>query len=381
MSESTNINVVPIPPPTIPRPTSHMNGKTSDSVVSQGSTQVHPQTEVPFDLTSYIYNAGFVHAAWADTFLNISPHPPLRLHALLASRSPLLYRFLSNYVNQGPPYNINITCNDPNITTQSLSMALATLYGHQLDIVNCSLSNLKGLVAAGNLLGLESVVLAGYQGIVNSVSRDTLADLFSFVLSKVITQGSNNGSNTANTGSSSGSSLDSNPSQSSGLSSSSSPGMGENNGLYNSTPGSSNGTTNPNALSFEDISMTYPGPYPPFTNQLLSILVDFLLLDMNASEKPLDSIYKSILVGLPFYVYKFICESDKLKVKSHMERHSFAREMTGLREHARRAQLQANSGNIAYEENVVLAFGGGKGGVEVIRKMAGKKKTLWKASQ
>lgn len=344
----------PAPPPVRVPANGHANGKPNDIQIHQQP----PQTaEPPFDLASYIYNAGFIHAAWADTFLNINPHPPLRLHALLASRSPLLYRFLTNYVNQGPPYTINISCNDSNITTAALSMALATLYGHQLDLTNCNLVTAKGLLASGSLLGLESVAVAGYQVIVNSVSKDTLGELIAFALSNVKRPQSGL--------SSSGGAAASGTSSTSSTSSSPAPDHG----------------ANSNNAAFDDVQIAYQGPYPPFTNQLLSILINFLLSDMNGSERPLDPAYKSILVGLPFYVYKEICESDKLKVKSHMERHSFAREITGLREQARRCQLQANPGLVTYEENVVLAFGGGKGGVEVIRKLAGKKKTLWKAGQ
>lgn len=268
-----------------------------------------------FDLTSYVYNVGFIHTAWADTYLNISPHPPLRLHALFASRSPVLYRYLNPSANSNPPYHINLQTDDKNITPISLSMALGTLYGHSLDLQNCDLETAKGLFATGNFLGLDSVASSGFQVILSLISKDTISDILSFAVSN----------------------------------------------------------TNGSESSVNDLPLTYAGPYPPFTNSLVQILVDFILSNFNPSQKPIDEAWRNVLLQLPFQMFKAICESEKLAVKSHMERHSFARELISSRKKAR------GSDN-SFEETVVLAFGGGKGNVEVIRKPAGGKKSLWKAS-
>jgi hypothetical protein len=264
-----------------------------------------------FDLASYVYNVGFIHTAWADTYLNISPHPPLRLHALFASRSPVLYRYLNPSANANPPYHINLQSDDKNMTSMALSMALATLYGHTLDLHTCDLETAKGLVAAGCFLHLDSVASQGFQVILGKVSTETLPDLLHFVFNS------------------------------------------ENN--------------------VDELPLSYPGPYPPFTSSLVQILVDFILSNFNPSQKPIDSTWRSLLLQLPFQMFKAVCESEKLAVKSHMERHSFARELVSARKKSR-------GGASSFEETVVLAFGGGKGSVEVIRKPTGGKKTLWKAS-
>lgn len=278
---------------------------------------IHPDQNA-LDLASYVYNAGFVHAAWADTLLQVSSFPPLRLHALFASRSPLLYRYLSSYSTkgQGPPYQININCTDPLVTHASLSMAIATMYGHSLDLRTIDLAMAKNLIATGHFLGLEHVYTVGYSVLLNSISRATISNIFNFALK---------------------------------------PQAG-----VQTTP--------------EDITFEHPGPYPPITQPLLKIVVDFILNTFTVSN-PLDAEFQSLLLDMPFHVYKLVCESAQLQVRSPMERHNFAKNVTSLREHKRKLD-----GSSSYEETVVLAFGGGKNGIEVIRKPLGKKKVLWKAS-
>lgn len=283
-----------------------------------------------------MYNAGFIHALWADTFLSVAPFPPFRLHALFASRSPTLYRLLAQYP-QGGPYHLNINADDKNLSHASLSMALATLYGQTIDARSVDLATAKGLVAAGSLFELEHIARAGYQAILNLLDKETASEILGFALSSIDAQ--RNG-----------------------------PGRP-------SSPAVQSQSQANEPTSIDEVDVSYPGPYPPITGNLLQVVVSFIVNNLDASQKPLDPAFQALLVSLPFYLFKTICEHESLRVKSPMERHSFARDVTALREQARRQK-----GGYGYEENVVLAFGGGKGGVEVIRRPIGKKKTLWKAS-
>ncbi|KAK9237576.1 hypothetical protein V1525DRAFT_343631 [Lipomyces kononenkoae] len=290
------------------------------------------------DLQPYIYNMGFIHAAWTDTFLSIPPHTTMRLHALLISRSPTLYQFLLPLAGQGPPYNIQINDGDPNLSAAAISMALATLYGQPLVIDSPTLDIAKGLIAAGHLFGLEDVARAGYRALRSIFSLESLRELFAFALE----------------------------------------------GLQSTRPPSSNGST-PSADDAQrdkrdNIAVTYPGPYPKYTETLLPSLLAYLIdnIDHEFIQRPNGNTpqLRSLLLSLPFHLFKHVCESENLKCKSQMERYGFARDLIGERERRRR-----KGGSGLYEEGVVLAFGGGKGGVEVIRKPTGKKKVLWKASQ
>ncbi|KAK9479806.1 hypothetical protein V1514DRAFT_304073 [Lipomyces japonicus] len=278
------------------------------------------------DLTSYIYNAGFIHAAWADTFLSIPPHTNLRLHALLASRSPLIYELLSASASQGPPYNIQVNTVDPNISTASVSMTIATLYGQPIVIESQSIEIAKGLIAAGNLFRLDDVAKVGLESLLSQFSVDNLSHLFSFAF-----EGISRGDNST--------------------------------------------------ITYEQVDLTYPGPYPRYTASLIPSLVNFLIQNLESSfisQPNSDIALRELLVSLPFFLFKHVCESEHLKSDSasQKERHGFARDLIAERERRRR---RSGTGN--FEEVVVLAFGGGKGGVEVIRKPLGRKKVLWKAGQ
>ncbi|KAK9330177.1 hypothetical protein V1520DRAFT_341159 [Lipomyces starkeyi] len=290
------------------------------------------------DLQPYIYNIGFIHAAWTDTFLSIPPHTTLRLHALMISRSPTLYRFLLPLAAQGPPYHIQINDADPNLSTAAISMTLATLYGQPLVIESPTLVIAKGLIAAGHLFGLEDVVKTGYAALQSLISMESLPELFAFAFE--------------------------------GLPST------------RSAPSSTGSTPSGDEIQRDNIVVTYPGPYPKYTETLLPSLVAYLIdnidhefiLKPNGNNPPRS--LRSLLLSLPFHLFKHVCESENLKCKSQMERYGFARDLIGERERRRR-----KTGGGSFEEGVVLAFGGGKGGVEVIRKPTGKKKVLWKASQ
>ncbi|KAK9454046.1 hypothetical protein V1511DRAFT_461185 [Dipodascopsis uninucleata] len=328
---------------------------------STSTTEANVEATPVFDLGAYIYSAGFVHAAWADTLLAVPPLTTLRLHALIVARSPTIYSYLSAAVasGQGPPYSIQINETDPNLSAAAISTALATLYGRQIVLdppaadngVPAILANqafAKGLIAAGNLFRLDDVGRTGYTALLRTLSVDTLPTLFEFCFERCIAASSAHIMSDSNA----------------------------------------------SAVSMASVDMTYPGPYPAFTAGLTATLVDFLIssisheLILKPTTVPHSSL-TSVLIALPYCLFKTVCESDKLKCRSQMERYSFARDLAGERERRRRQKLAAAVAanplavhQPAFEEGVVLAFGGGSnGGVEVIRKPVGKKKVLWKASQ
>lgn len=310
-----------------------------------------------FDVTRYVYNAGYIHAAWADTFLNMAPHPPLRLHALFLSRSPLLYRFLSGMSSHGPPYHINLPISDRNVTTAALSMVLAALYGRSLDLPNCDLPTAEGIIAAGSFLGLEELASSGYQALLNFVSTKNLPELFAFTFSN----------------------LDLSHSHNPGHSRSESHGHGS----HPSSPPPSMGTSDTNeamnrvTVGIDEIDPSYTGPYPSITSRLLTVLLDHILANLDASQKlDVSSEFFPIIQTLPFSLCKYICEHDDLRVGSVMARHSFAKSVVAVRD-----QYRKKHAVLGKDETVVLAFSGGKQAVQVIRKNASKRKSLWKASQ
>lgn len=271
-----------------------------------------------------MYEAGFVHAAWADTILNVGSFPPFRLHALFVARSPVLYSYLTA---QSPPHRIELNTDDVNLTPVAISMALATLYGHSLDLRTIDIPLAKGLIAAGSLLGLENVAASGFKALLANVSKETVGDVLAFALSP-------------------------------------------------SPQGFPNETASP-----VDVDVYYPGPYPVYTKSLVQFLVDFILLNFNASEVPLDPVFLAILLRLPFLLLKYIVESEKLVVNGHMGRHQFACEVAATRQREIRKNVRPEAGLPLFEENAVLSFSNGKGKVELIRRPVSRRKVLWKAGQ
>lgn len=205
-------------------------------------------------------------------------------------------------------------------------MALATLYGHSLDLRTVDLSLAKGLVAAGSLLGLEAVAASGVKALLANLSKATIGEAMAFALSRQPT----------------------------------------------AFPGE--------IVPSIDMDVFYPGPYPIYTKSLVQILVDFILVTFNASETPLDPVYLDLLLSLPFPILKHICENEKLTVNGHMGRHQFASEIAANRQSKARKNMKSGQGPI-FEENAILSFSNGKGKVELIRRPVGKKKVLWKAGQ
>lgn len=367
-------------------------------------------TTQSFDVADYVYNAGFVHAAWSDTFLHLPPHPPLRLHALFLSRSPLLYRVLTSMssASQGPPFHISLPLPDRNVTTASLSIVLAALYGRPLDLPTYDLVTLKGIIAAASFLGLDELASSAYQSLLNFVVPQNIQELLDFAFSNLpyssgvvapldtayvaapsgpMSNGSGPVSASVSPSPSSHShshshshSYSHSHSHSSSTSTSASPSPSP----YHPHHSRTLSHTNPNSASLPvqipaDVDPAYPGPYPATTAGLLTAVLNYILANLDASQ-PLDSKPNSeftpTLQTLPFSLLKHICESDSLTVPSFMARHNFAKSVVASRD----AYKRQHGFHGPSDETVVLAFSGGGQSVQIIRKSAGKKKSLWKAS-
>lgn len=259
-----------------------------------GVVPVLPQLKIKEEdeLRSFVYNVGFLHAAWADTVLSISNLPVLRLHALFVSQSPVLYHHLSTQTSQNG-YHISLESNDPGLSAPAVSTALATLYGHPMDIQSCDLPTARGLLAAGCLFGLEKVASSAYDLLLQCIAVENLKDFFQLALSPSLIAGDKS----------------------------------EN-----------------------------QGPYPPYTNGLVDTLVEFVLQNLDASQ-PLSEPWTQVFKVLPFELNKSIIENESLRVANAMDRHTFAKNVIRLR----------NKAGFP-DEHVVMAFGGGKNGIEVAKR-------------
>lgn len=208
------------------------------------------------------------------------------------------------------------------MSPMALSMALATLYGQSLDLRTVDVTLAKGLIAAGSLLGLEAVAVSGVKSLLSGVSKETLSDVLSFALGGADASG--------------------------------------------------------------DVDIFFAGPYPVYTKTLVQYLVDYVLATFNASENPLDPVFRDVLMSLPFPILKSICESDKLLVSGHMGRHQFACEIASARQRQARKKMAAAGGPAEgpqFEETAIMSFSNGKGKVELLRRPVGKRKVLWKAGR
>lgn len=297
----------------------------------------------PTDLQSYIYEAGFVHAAWADTLLEIDtpgapePRQAFRLHALFLSRSPVLYQLLtaaapSRVVDSegGFPLRcIALHTDDANLGPVGCSMVIATLYGRSLDLRWAGVEVVSSVIACGALLGLDGVARAGVKFLLSSVvsngapegGLDHLQQVLQFALSC----GSSSSANEIN---------DKNHDE-----------------------------TNDNKThNNESIDIDYAGPYPLYTKGFLKYVVDFLVTSVDAGPQLNDLIY-----ALPYAIVKYICEHAGLRVGAggHLARHKFV----GLVAATRRKKIDDG-----YEENAIIAFDNGKSRVVLVRKPIKKKK-------
>lgn len=137
----------------------------------------------PNNIGNYVYDAGFVHASWSDTVLQIGNFEPFHLHALFLSRSPVLYQHLTSIAPPNVPIplrSITIPSDDPNLTPLTLTLVLSTLYGQILDFRSLDLNAVKSVLAVANLLDLESIAGSAMKVLTNRISKATVSDLFRF---------------------------------------------------------------------------------------------------------------------------------------------------------------------------------------------------------
>lgn len=293
------------------------------------------------DLQSYIYDAGFVHAAWADTLLEIDtpsapePRQTFRLHALFLSRSPVLYQLLTaatpDRVAEGdggfPLRRVVLRTDDANLGPVGCTMVIATLYGRSLDLRWVGIEVVRSVIACGVLLGLDGVARAGVKFLLNSVvsggaeGLEHLEQVLQFALSR---------------------------------------GSGGN--MTDTNDKNHDETNDNNSHNNDSIDIDYAGPYPLYTKGFLKYVIDFLVTSVDAGPRLNDLIY-----SLPYAVVKYICEHAGLRVGAggHLARHKFV----GLVAATRRKKVDDG-----YEENAVIAFDNGKSRVVLVRKPIKKKK-------
>ncbi len=244
-------------------------------------------------------------------------------------------------------------------------MAISTLYGHplELDLESSGIADDdkqkfqlgKSLIATGLFLGLDKVASFGRNLLRQSISEETLLDLFKFILQ---------------------------PSQQQLQQQSSNPGSRSTSNSTTPSAATPPRVINPAvAPNNQEILPNHEGPYPPYTCSFLPNLLSHLLNTISEAQtnnqeakcSDLPSNIQIILTILPFTILKNLLENDTLKFKNQMSRHSFARDVISLR------KLRNLEMNKFFEESVVLSFGGGKNGVEIIRKsINGRRKQLWK---
>ncbi|BFZ53454.1 hypothetical protein PYCC9005_000478 [Savitreella phatthalungensis] len=405
--------------------TPHVNG-----VAAAAATAAPPlpqQTSQPArpkhdDIASFIFNAGFINASFADTHLTLrttsaqSPpqsetqgdtmqrakFPSYSLHALFAARSPIMYDHLTRQQQQqgGPPYAVELDAFDSEITVDGLNVALGSLYTGRSVVPDVALA--RGVLAASILFGLDVLRDAAWQMCTDSwtSSDEGLREGLAFCLAHT-----GNHANASHAESSQVPPVTS----SSGL-----PGTGTHAGsasngilfgghaqqqpqphphsspdahhpafshLHKQPPGlesSSSRTVSPApplsaglGAPLSSTSTFSPPPhgvtYANLASALLPKLVEKLTRALPAADK------EDLLVGLPFQLVKQVLESTELakRLPSMMERNDFARRILA----ARKPSLVQG-----VEETVVMAFTGSSG-LEIIRRERGsRKKTLWKAT-
>ncbi|BFZ60309.1 hypothetical protein YB2330_001345 [Saitoella coloradoensis] len=277
------------------------------------STATQPNATDHF--LSFLYHS-FLTASFTDTTLYLSSLPkPYHLHSLFASRSPLLLHLLSQ--QPAPPYHIHFPVADRNLTQETVGFALSTLYTPTAEARGIPDGlDPRGVLAAAALLGLPGLAAEAYNALTATVNAESLPELLRFAL---------DGSQPA--------------------------------------PGTPSSTSSGPSSGAETDVLAYAGPYPPYTTPLLPLLLETM------TKLPTTTL-QTLLPTLPFAIVKKVLESPALTVGGEMARYNFAKDVV-----ARRKPVVAQEGG-AWEESVVLAFGGGSGGVEVVRRQKGRGKAF-----
>ncbi|KAJ3089864.1 hypothetical protein HK102_005287 [Quaeritorhiza haematococci] len=287
-------------------------------------------------ICSHLYHNGFGQGLYSDMLLRIqSPHgstgslkhqpipdgTAFKLHRIIAIRSPYLASLLQELEMNGDGFthslDITIPVNDPNITTEGLSIALGHLYAsfsHALLTTPSPTPNhrsvmLRSVLAASNLLHLADLASFATELIKGDVSRMTVLEYCLFV------------------------------------------NQHEWGGNYGS-------------WSQEIRDAVFGYLCKGVVRELAEKIGPIWGMREGESYKELVKIF----ADLPFEWLKKVVESKLFEVPSDMERYYFAKEVIALRS---RNQPPAST-LIAGEENVLLAFGANKpgtsGGVTIVRK-------------
>jgi hypothetical protein len=253
---------------------------------------------------------------YPDVTIHLANFPPLSAHAIFLSRSPYLNSLLLNQP-PSPPYTINLPTSDPNLTYDSLLNTLQYLYtpsSCQLPDESTIISN----IASACILGIYPQDLVdSYRHILLKINLtpQSIHHFISFLLSS------------------------------------------------------------PHQI---DPPTSHPGPYPPFTQGLLSNVLNYFIttlpiqLQSPSTALPATAnteLYKQMLLPLPFDILKHILEHPSLPIGSEKQRYELAKQIVTRR---RKEEI------IPVEESVILKVGGNDGeGVQLVRSFA-RKRALWK---
>ncbi|KAI9345191.1 hypothetical protein BDR26DRAFT_152802 [Obelidium mucronatum] len=328
------------------------------------TTQPQPQQHqamlmTPHDVVaSHLYHVGFVQGLHSDVLVRIAfaapPPPPdaaaaaaaaaedaapetvFKLHKLLAVRSPFLGALIADAEMRsegyGHPVELVLPIADPNINHEGLSIAFGSLYAdyaHQILTQSIQQQGttqeqrsrlLKGVLSASCLLHLPNLASLAADLIKADINRTTLADYCSFVsqhtesIAKDATVGANGSTAVA--------------------------------------PSASPSSTW--VLEIRDAIFAFlcKGIVREICERRASLIW---------GNKGSDA-YKELVQAfsdLPFEWLKKVVEGKDFEVPNDMERFAFAKEVVAVRA---KKQRSTKSNLVTGEENVLLAFGGGKAG-------------------
>lgn len=269
-----------------------------------------------------------------DVTIHLANFPPICAHAIFLSRSPYINSLLTAQPPSSP-YTINLPISDANLTHDAIINTLQLLYStSSLPPTIPNSATIVSNIASACLLGIYPVDLVeSYRTILldSNLTPQLILPFISFLL--------------------------------------------------NNTPHPIHPLT------------AHPGPYPPFTTGLLSLVVNHFIhslpIQLQSSSTALPPSanteeYKALLVPLPFDILKVVLEHPGLAVHSERQRYELARTVIAKRaareKQARRRTESGGGFPPPVEESVVLKVGGGEaGGVQIVRTFS-RRRALWKAA-
>ncbi|WWC68782.1 uncharacterized protein I206_102717 [Kwoniella pini CBS 10737] len=322
------------------------NGGESSKSVAVSHTVDSGLYEHAINSTNWIYNVGYLHQDWADVNLTFF-QSGLKAHRILLAKSP----YLSNIMrNVAPGSNIHLNFADENINQESVHITLQHLYNPSHDLIKQN--NAKSILATSYLFGgMPELVNHSYEIIKSSIDPSNIIEMIEWLSQPVdiLSNGFRNGNGDLN-------------------------------------------NTNHNQILNKENWEENENRYGEWTAKLKKDVIDYLLnqlfekysiYDLTKSNEILNLFSK-----LPYELFKFILESNKLKINSMQERFSFTKKIINQRKKLNNNNNNNSNSNsnliiknnnlVLLEESVVLAFKGGEGMEIHISRKPKKTRQLWK---